>query len=72
MAMTEGSTPMDLAAGGRGLDTQDNLLRTLSITQSDHTSRLTRPEDGQRNQTEAIGRVEAVPVLVHVAMRAQL
>ena len=41
------------------LDAQDNLLRALSITQSDHTSRLTRLEDGQRSQAEAIGRVKA-------------
>jgi hypothetical protein len=41
------------------LDAQDNLLRALSITQSDHTSRLTRLEEGQRRQAEAIGRVEA-------------
>jgi hypothetical protein len=41
------------------LDAQDNLLRALAITQSDHTSRLTRLEDGQRRQGEALGRVEA-------------
>jgi hypothetical protein len=41
------------------LDAQDNLLRALSIPQSDHTSRLTRLEEGQRRQAEAIGRVEA-------------
>jgi hypothetical protein len=41
------------------LDAQDNLMRALSITQSDHTSRLTRLEDGQRRQAEALGRVEA-------------
>jgi hypothetical protein len=34
-------------------------MRALSITQSDHTSRLTRLEEGQRAQAEAIGRVEA-------------
>jgi hypothetical protein len=41
------------------LDAQDNLLRALSITQSDHTSRLTRVEEGQRRLTEAAGRIEA-------------
>jgi hypothetical protein len=41
------------------LDAQDNLLRALAITQSDHTSRLTRLEDSQRRQGEALGRVEA-------------
>ena len=41
------------------LDAQDNLLRALAITQSDHTSRLTRLEEGQRRQGETLGRVEA-------------
>lgn len=41
------------------LDAQDNLMRALNITQSDHTARLTRLEEGQRRQAEAIGRVEA-------------
>jgi hypothetical protein len=41
------------------LDAQFNLMRALSITQSNHTSRLTRLEDGQRHQAEALGRVEA-------------
>jgi hypothetical protein len=40
------------------LDAQDNLLRALSITQSDHTSRLTRVEEGQRRLTEAVDRIE--------------
>ena len=41
------------------LDAQDNLLRALAITQSDHTSRLARLEESQRRQGEALGRVEA-------------
>jgi hypothetical protein len=41
------------------LDSQDNLLRALSITQSDHTLRLTRVEEGQRQQAEVLARVEA-------------
>lgn len=41
------------------LDAQDNLLRALAITQSDHPSRLTRLEDGQRRLATAITRVEA-------------
>jgi hypothetical protein len=52
-------TELDQASLTTRLDAQDNLLRALSITQSDHTSRLTRLEDGQRSQAEAIGRVEA-------------
>lgn len=40
------------------LDAQDNLMRALSITQSDHTSRLTRLEEGQRRLADAMARVE--------------
>jgi septal ring factor EnvC (AmiA/AmiB activator) len=40
------------------LDAQDNLLRALSITQSDHTSRLTRLEDGHRRLEEGHRRLE--------------
>jgi chromosome segregation ATPase len=57
---------LDQASLTMRLDAQDNLLRALSITQSDHTSRLTRLEDGQRRLEEsqrrledAVGRVEA-------------
>jgi hypothetical protein len=42
---------LDQATLTMRLDAQDNLLRALSITQSDHTSRLTRLE-------VAVGRVE--------------
>jgi septal ring factor EnvC (AmiA/AmiB activator) len=41
------------------LDAQDHLLRALSITQSDHTARLTRLEDGQRRLEATTGRLEA-------------
>jgi hypothetical protein len=57
---------LDQATLTMRLDAQDNLLRALSITQSDHTSRLTRLEDGQHRLEEgqraledAMGRVEA-------------
>jgi tetrahydromethanopterin S-methyltransferase subunit G len=40
------------------LDAQDNLLRALSITQSDHTSQLTRLEEGQRRLEGTVGRLE--------------
>lgn len=50
---------LDQASLTTRLDAQDNLLRALSITQSDHTGRLTRLEDGQRRQAEAMARVEA-------------
>jgi len=50
---------LDQATLTMRLDAQDNLLRALSITQSDHTSRLTRLEDSQRRLEDAVGRVEA-------------
>ena len=40
-------------------DAQDKLLRALSVTQSEHTARLTRLEEGQRRHSQAFGRVEA-------------
>jgi hypothetical protein len=49
----------DQAALTVRFDAQDNLLRALSITQSDHTSRLTRLEDGQRRHDVAISQVQA-------------
>jgi hypothetical protein len=50
---------LDQASLTMRLDAQDNLLRALSITQSDHTSRLTCLEDGHRRLEEAVGRVES-------------
>lgn len=40
------------------LDAQDHLLRALSITQSDHTARLTRLEDGQCRLEGTVRRLE--------------
>jgi chromosome segregation ATPase len=39
---------LDQAALTARFDAQDNLLRALAITQSEHTRRLTRLEDGQQ------------------------
>ena len=50
---------LDQASLTMRLDAQDNLLRALSITQSDHTSRLTRLEESQRRLEDAVSRVEA-------------
>jgi septal ring factor EnvC (AmiA/AmiB activator) len=59
------------------LDAQDNLLRALSITQSDHTSRLARLEDGQRRldattsrHETAISRVETAISRVEAGIQA--
>jgi chromosome segregation ATPase len=40
------------------LDAQDRLLRALSTTQSEHTARLTRLEDGQRRLEDGQRRLE--------------
>jgi hypothetical protein len=40
------------------LDAQDNLLRALAVTQSEHTSRFRRLEDGHRRLEQAVTRVE--------------
>ncbi len=40
------------------LDAQDRLLRALSETQSDHTARLTRLEDGQQRLEAGQQRLE--------------
>ena len=49
---------LDQAALTARFDAQDNLLRALAITQSEHTRRLTRLEDGQQRLEGAVGRVE--------------
>jgi hypothetical protein len=51
---------MDLnqAALTARFDAQDHLLRALAITQSEHTRRLTRLEDGQQRLEGGVGRVE--------------
>ena len=49
---------LDQAALTARFDAQDNLLRALAITQSEHTKRLTRLEDGQQRLEGAVGRVE--------------
>jgi hypothetical protein len=42
---------LDQATLTRRFDAQDKLLRALSVTQSEHTARLTRLEEGQRRHT---------------------
>lgn len=49
---------LDQAALTARFDAQDHLLRALAITQSEHTKRLTRLEDGQQRLEGAVGRVE--------------
>jgi chromosome segregation ATPase len=54
------------------LDAQDNLLRALSITQSDHTSRLTRLEDGHRRLEDGQHRLEDTVARVETGIQAIL
>ena len=44
---------LDQAALTARFDAQDHLLRALAITQSEHTRRLTRLEDGQQRVGQA-------------------
>jgi hypothetical protein len=50
---------LDQASLTMRLDAQDNLLRALSITQSEHTGRLRRLEEGQARLETAVGTVQA-------------
>jgi chromosome segregation ATPase len=54
------------------LDAQDNLLRALSITQSDHTSRLTRLGDGHRRLEAGQHRLEDTVARVETGIQAIL
>jgi chromosome segregation ATPase len=49
------------------LDVQDNLLRALSVTQSEHTARLTGLEDGVRHL--AMGQEHLAEGLTHLNER---
>jgi hypothetical protein len=48
----------DLADLKQRMDAQDLLLQALHVTQSNHTQRLTRIEDGLARVDVALGRVE--------------
>jgi hypothetical protein len=50
---------LDQASLSARLDAQDQLLRALSLTQSDHTARLTRVEDRLTRVEGSVGRVES-------------
>jgi len=49
---------LDQASLTTRLNVQDRMLRGLAVTQSDHTRRLTRLEDGQRRLEDRLVRVE--------------
>ena len=49
---------LDQATLTARFDAQDHLLRALATTQSEHTSRLTRLEDGQRRLEDGQRRLE--------------
>ena len=50
---------LDQASLSARLDAQDQLLRALSATQSDHTARLTRVEDRLTRVEGGVVRVES-------------
>jgi septal ring factor EnvC (AmiA/AmiB activator) len=49
---------LDQATLTARLDAQDNLLRALAVTQSEHTSRFRRLEEGHRRLEQGHGRLE--------------
>jgi tetrahydromethanopterin S-methyltransferase subunit G len=51
------------------LDAQDNLLRALAVTQSEHTRRLTRLEDGHRRLEEGQQRLEGAVAQVETGIQ---
>jgi len=63
---------LDQASLTLRLDAQDNLLRALSITQSDHTLRLTRLEEGHRRLEDGQHRLEDTVGRVEIGIQAIL
>jgi tetrahydromethanopterin S-methyltransferase subunit G len=54
------------------LDAQDNLLRALAVTQSEHTSRFRRLEEGHRRLEEGHRRLEQAVGHVETGIQAIL
>ena len=54
------------------LDAQDNLLRALAVTQSEHTSRFRRLEEGHRRLEEGHGRLEQAVTRVETGVQTIL
>jgi septal ring factor EnvC (AmiA/AmiB activator) len=63
---------LDQAALTTRLDAQDNLLRALAVTQSEHTSRFRRLEEGHRRLEEGHGRLEAAATRMETGIQAIL
>jgi hypothetical protein len=63
---------LDQATLTARLDAQDSLLRALAVTQSEHTSRFRRLEDGHRRLEEGHGRLEAAVTRVETGIQAIL
>jgi exonuclease VII small subunit len=49
---------LDQASLTARLNAQDHLLRALAVTQSEHTTRLTRLEEGQQRLEGAVGQLQ--------------
>jgi predicted ATPase len=63
---------LDQATLTARLDAQENLLRALAVTQSEHTSRFRRLEEGHRRLEEGHGRLEAAVTRVETGIQAIL
>ena len=63
---------LDQATLTARLDAQDNLLRALAVTQSEHTPRLGRLEDGHRRLEEGHRRLEQAVTRVETGIQAIL
>jgi hypothetical protein len=62
----------DLADLKQRMDAQDLLLQALHVTQSNHTQRLTRIEDGLARVDAALGKVDTVLGRLETEFRGKL
>ena len=65
-------TDLAQAALTARFDAQDHLLRALAITQSEHTRRLARLEDGQQRLEDGQQRLEGTVGRVEVGLQTVL
>jgi hypothetical protein len=61
---------LDQASLTMRLDAQDNLLHALAVTQSEHTSRFRRLEDGHRRLVDGHRRLELAVTRVETGIQA--
>jgi septal ring factor EnvC (AmiA/AmiB activator) len=63
---------LDQATLSARLDAQDNLLRVLAVTQSEHTARFRGLEEGHGRLEEGHGRLEQAVTRVETGIQAVL